>query len=243
MFGVTSAHEAAEAGGFLASIGVDNYVLSAWGIILVLALLSFLVTRNLKQIPSGLQNIVEAVLEAVMGLLENILGSERTRKYFPLLGTFFLFILFSNYIGLLPLAGEHPYQITESITVNPLYIPPTANLSVTAALAIIVFFSTHIFGIASKGIGYFAHFLKPMWFMLPLNIIEELVRPVSLAMRLYGNIFGHELVVATLFILLPYLSPVPIQLLGALTGLIQAMVFTLLASTYIAGATETSEAH
>lgn len=224
MFGVTEVHKSA---GFLAGLGVNQYVMSAWGVMAVLAILSILATRNIKVIPTGVQNVIELLIEGLYNFFEEMLGAERIKKYFPLLCTFFLFILISNYIGLLPLAGhEGPY------------IPPTANISVTAALAIIVFFSTHVFGIMEKGIGYFSHFLTPMWWMLPLNIVEEIVRPVSLAMRLYGNIFGHELVVGTLMIMSPWLIPVVLQLLGTLTGAIQAFVFTLLATTYIAGATE-----
>lgn len=119
-----------------------------------------------------------------------------------------------------------------------LYIPPTATLSVTAALAVIALSSVHVFGVKTQGLAYFKHFVQPMWFMLPLNIVEEIVKPVSLAFRLYGNIFGHELVVHTLMGLSPWFVPVVIQLLGTLTGGIQAFVFTLLTATYLAGATE-----
>ncbi|AVX19544.1 MULTISPECIES: F0F1 ATP synthase subunit A [Carboxydocella] len=217
----------AEALFHIGPLEVTKYTVTAWGVIALLGLISWLGTRNMQKQPSGLQNVLELFVEGLYNFFEGMLGPERVKRYFPLLCTFFLFILTSNYVGLLPLSGhEGPY------------IPPTATLSTTAALAIIVFFSTHIFGMMTHGIGYFKHFVQPMAFMLPLNIVEEIVRPVSLAMRLYGNIFGHELVVGTLLALAPAIVPVPMQLLGVLTGAIQAFVFTLLAASYIGGATE-----
>ncbi len=218
-------------------LGINFYVWSGWGVIVILTILSILVTRNMKLIPSGFQNVVELLIEGLYGLLEGMLDEERIKKYFPLLCTFFLYILVSNYFGLLPFVGYTPESPEKGVGLG-IFIPPTANLSVTAALAIIVFFSTHFFGVATSGLKYFKHLFTPMWWMFPLNVVEEIVRPVSLAMRLYGNIFGHELVVGTLFVMVPMLVPVPINLLGTLTGAIQAFVFTLLTTLYIAGATE-----
>jgi len=118
------------------------------------------------------------------------------------------------------------------------FTPPTNNISITAALAILVFVSVFYYGIKAKGIGFFKHFVQPMAFLLVLNIIEEIVRPVSLSLRLYGNVFGEEMIIEQLGHMMPFLLPLPMMLLGMLTGAIQAFVFTILASTYIAGATE-----
>lgn len=208
-------------------VEINTYIMTAWGVMAILAILSYAATRNLKMVPSGVQNLVETLIEALYNFIHGMMGDERTRRYFPFLCTFFLFILMSNYIGLLPGVG---YWAP--------YIPPTATLSVTAGLAVIVFLSIHIFGIKENGLAYFKHFVQPMWFLLPLNIVEELIKPVSLSVRLFGNVFGHEIVVMALFSLVPLLVPVPIQLLGVLTGAIQAFVFTLLATIYITGATE-----
>lgn len=198
------------------------YVKTAWGVILFLAIVSFLGTRNMEKVPRGLQNILEMAVEGLYNFIGGIVGEKKAPKYFPFIATFFLFILISNYVGLLPFSGhEGPY------------IPPTSTISVTAALAIIVFFAIHVFGISEKGLGYFKHFITPFVFMLPLNILEQLVRPLSLSMRLYGNIYGHELVVGTFMGLVPMLIPVVFNLLGVLTGAIQAIVFTLLTSSYI----------
>lgn len=227
MFGSAAAH------GEVTWLQPGMYVYSMWGVMVVLTVIGFLAGRKRAMVPSGIQNVVEFLIEGLYGFLESMLDEERIKKYFPLLCTFFLYIVTSNYIGLLPGVGHADPEIGAL----GLFIPPTANLSNTAALAIIVFLSTHVLGIAANGLGYFKHFLTPMWWMLPLNIVEEIVRPVSLAMRLYGNIFGHELVVATLVGMSPWFVPTVMQLLGTLTGAIQAFVFTLLATTYIATAT------
>ncbi len=207
-------------------LAVTEFTATSWGIMAVLTVGAFTATRNIQKNPTGYQNVVEFLIEGLYGFFEGMLGPQRIKRYFPLLCTFFLFILFSNYIGLLPMAG------------SGLYIPPTATLSVTAALAAIAVLSVHVSGVMTNGLAYFKHFVQPMPFMLPLNIVEEIVKPVSLAFRLYGNIFGHELVVHTLMGLSPWFVPVVIQMLGTLTGGIQAFVFTLLAATYLAGATE-----
>ncbi|ADG83725.1 ATP synthase F0 subunit A [Thermincola ferriacetica] len=208
-------------------IEIPHFVITSWAIILLLGILSYLATRNMKKLPQGLQNVMEFVVEGLFGFFGGIMGEERARKYGPFLATCFLYILLSNYSGLLPGAAMIPG-----------FVPPTNNISITAGLAILVFLSVFYFGIRAKGIGFFKHFFQPMAFLFILNIIEELVRPVSLSLRLYGNIFGEEMIIAKLSEMVPVLVPVPMMLLGVLTGAIQAFVFTLLATTYIAGATD-----
>jgi F-type H+-transporting ATPase subunit a len=192
-----------------------------------LAIVSFLATRNMKSVPAGLQNIVEFLVGGLFEFFAGIMGEARVRKYGPFLLTFFLFILFSNYSGLIPGAKMIPG-----------FMPPTNNISITAAFSILVFLSVFYFGIRAKGLGFFKHFFQPMAFLFILNVIEELVRPVSLALRLYGNVSGELIIKQELSAMMPFLLPVPMMLLGVLMGAIQAFVFTLLASTYIAGATE-----
>ena len=206
---------------------IYNFVITSWVIIGILALLSFLATRNMKKLPSGLQNAMEYAVDGLFGFFGGIMGEDRARKYGSLLATFFFFILFSNYSGLIPGAA-----------IIPGFTPPTNNISITAALSIIVFLPMFYYGIQAKGIGFFKHFFQPMAFLFILNVIEELVRPVSLSLRLYGNISGEEIIIEKLGEMVPFLVPLPMMVLGVLTGAIQAFVFTLLASTYIAGATE-----
>ncbi|HHW28970.1 MAG TPA: F0F1 ATP synthase subunit A, partial [Syntrophomonadaceae bacterium] len=189
-----------------------------------------LATRKLEKIPGRFQCLVEYTIEGLLNYFSGIMGRERARRYFPILATLFLFILISNWSGVLPMAGH-----VEG------FRPPTSTLSVTAGLAIVAFIVTQIAGFREKGIGYLKHFVQPFPAMLPLNLIEELVRPLSLSLRLYGNIFGEEMVVAVLLSIAPYFAPIPMQLLGLLFGFIQALVFTTLTAIYISQAT--AEAH
>lgn len=204
---------------------VTSEITTMWGIMVLIIVLSIFATRNLQRIPSGLQNVMEFILEGILGFLSGIMGEKYAKKYFPLLASFFIVILVSNYSGILPGAGHTPGLKA-----------PTSNLSVTAGLAIVVFLATQFIGVKERGLAYFKHFIEPLPFMLPLNIIEQFVRPLSLSLRLYGNIFGEEMVVAGLFALVPLAVPVPMQLLGLLFGFIQAFVFTLLAAIYISEA-------
>lgn len=145
----------------------------------------------------------------------------------PLIATLFIFILLSNYSGLLPEAGHVPGLAA-----------PTASLSMTAALAIVVFFATHFYGIRENGLGGYAkHFIKPVAFLMPLLVLEEFIRPLSLSLRLYGNISGEEMVGRQIFELVPALAPLPLYALSLLFGLLQAVVFTMLTAIYIDGAT------
>lgn len=210
-----------------AHIPIYDFVITSWVIMFILVFTGYLATKNMKKLPLGIQNIWEAVVENLFGFIGGIMGEKRARMYGPFLATCFLYILLSNYSGVLPGAG----------TIRGL-TPPTNNISITAALAILVFLSVFYYGIRAKGIGFFKHFFQPMAFLFILNIIEELVRPLSLSLRLYGNVYGEETIIHQLGNMVPFLLPIPMMVLGLLTGAIQAFVFTLLASTYIGGATE-----
>jgi len=207
---------------------VSSVVTTMWGLMVLIILFSYLATKRMDKVPeSRLQNFLEFALESVLNLLTQIMGEEKpAKRYFPLLASFFILILASNYAGLLPGSGHLPGLQA-----------PTSTLSVTAGFAVVVFFATHYYGLKTKGIKYFKHFIQPFPFLLPLNIIEEFVRPLSLSLRLYGSIFGEEMVVAGLFALVPLFLPIPMMLLGILFGLVQAFVFTMLAALYISMAT------
>jgi len=207
---------------------VNSITTTTWGIMALLVLVCTLVTRDLKIIPQKRSQItVELAVDTLMTFLGSIMGSkEKAMKYFPLLGSLFFIILISNYSGLLPGFGHTPGLQA-----------PTSALSFTAALAIVVFFSTHIQGVRAKGLRYFKHFVDPHPLMLPLNLMEELVKPLSLSLRLYGNIYGEETLVASIFAMAPLFIPLPFMFLGIFFGFIQALVFTLLTATYLASAT------
>lgn len=208
-------------------IHVGEHVTYTWFVMLVLILLAFLASRSLKMIPSGIQNFMEVVITGIENLIEETMG-HKGKAYFPLIATFALFILVSNLIALIP--G---------------FYPPTANLNTNFALGLTVFAMTHIVGIKEHGISYIKHFLGPIPVLAPLMLIIELighlVRPVSLALRLFGNMYGHEIVLMIFLTLVPFLLPVPMMLMGVLVAFIQTFVFTLLAMIYIGGALE--EAH
>lgn len=206
---------------------VGEHVTYTWFVMLVLIVLAFLASRSLKMVPSGLQNFMEAVITGVENLVEETMG-HKGMAYFPLIATFALFILVSNLVALIP--G---------------FYPPTANLNTNFALALTVFFMTHIVGVKEHGVAYLKHFMGPILVLAPLMFIIELIghlaRPVSLSLRLFGNMYGHEIVLMIFLALVPFLLPVPMMLMGVLVAFIQTFVFTLLAMIYIGGALE--EAH
>ncbi len=212
---------------YLFGTPVTSYVTTMWAIAVVFLVLMFFATRKLEKIPGRFQGLVEFAIEGLLNYFSRIFGNPtRARRYFPLLATFFLFILFSNWSGILPGAG-HIKGFT----------PPTSTWSVTLALAIVAFISVQVVGIREKGLGYLKHFFEPFFILAPLNIIEEFVKPLSLSIRLFGNVYGEKMVVAVLLSMAPYFSPIPMQLLGLLFGFVQALVFTTLAAIYIATAT------
>jgi F-type H+-transporting ATPase subunit a len=207
----------------IGNFGVTSTMTTMVGVTVLLTVLSYFATRKLQERPTGLQNIMEMALDMLRGFLGGIMGSDSmARRYLPLLATFFMFILVSNYSGLLPFAGHLDG-----------FAPPTSSLSVTAGLAIVSFFAVQYYGFKAHKLGYLKHFLSPLIILL---IIEEFIHPLSLALRLYGNIFGEETVAGEIFNLVPLLAPLPMHILGLLLGAVQALVFTVLTSMYISTA-------
>jgi F-type H+-transporting ATPase subunit a len=206
---------------------VAAHVVYSWFIMAALAILSFLATRRLDIYPAKLQNVMEAVISGIDGFLTDTMGHEG-RRFFPLVATLGLYILTSNLLGLVP--G---------------FESPTSNINTTASMAIVVFFTTHIIGFRMHGVKYLKHFMGPIWWLSPLMIVIELIghlaRPLSLTMRLFGNIRGEDIVLAVILFLVPALVPLPVFFLMIFTSLIQTVVFMLLTMMYIAGAME--EAH
>lgn len=218
-----------EGSNVLFSIGplqVTSTVTTMWGVIVVLGLFSYLATRKLKTVPGPLQNVAELAVESLQKYFAGNLGAKVARRYLPIFATFFVFIIVSNYTGLLPGFGHMTGLAT-----------PTACLSVTAALGIIAFFTTHTVGIRERGFGaYLKTFIMPIAVMLPLNLLEQVIRPVSLALRLYGNMYGEEMVTEQLYEILPIGAPLIMNALSLIFCFIQAMVFTMLLSIYVSEA-------
>jgi len=204
-----------------------NHVTYMWFYMIILILISIIVTRSLKLIPGKLQNFLEVVVGGLRSLLVDTMG-ENGMRFFPLMATLAVFILVANLGGVIP--G---------------FYSPTANLNTNASMAITVFLLTHIVGVKVHGVKYLKQFVGPVWWMAPLmipvEIIGHLARPLSLTVRLFGNIFGEDLVLLVLLFLAPFLMPLPMLGLMIFTSVLQAFVFTLLAMMYISGAME--EAH
>ncbi len=206
---------------------LGEHVTYTWLVMLMLIVLALVVSRGIKMVPGNLQSVMESLIGGIENLVEETMGP-KGKAYFPLIATLALFILVSNLIGLIP--G---------------FYPPTANLNTNAAMALTVFAMTHIVGLKEHGIGYLKHFMGPVLALAPLifviEIIGHLARPLSLSLRLFGNMYGHEIVLMIFIALVPLVLPIPMMLMGVLVAFIQAFVFTLLAMIYIAGALE--EAH
>lgn len=215
----------------LNAIGISNGMITSTVITIILVVLSVFAGKRLQMVPSGLQNFMEWAIESLYNFFEGILGGKACKRYFPLVATLFIYILIANYTGLLPGSG-HIKGLTA----------PTSSINCTAAMAIIVFFTIQMVGVREHhGFSYYKYLLKPFAFLLPLMILEELVKPVSLTLRLYGNIFGEETVTESFFDLIPIGLPVVMQALSVLMGLVQALVFSLLAGIYIQEALPESE--
>jgi F-type H+-transporting ATPase subunit a len=193
-----------------------------WVIMSLILALSVAVARRLSPEPPlpRAQNALEVIVGFIRSQVRELAGDEGD-TYVPFVGTLFVFIATSNLLGVVP--GFHP---------------PTASLSTTVALALAVFVAVPIFGIARQGLQeYLKQYLRPTPLMLPFTLIGELSRTVALAVRLFGNIMSGQLAVAILLSLVPFLFPVALQILGLITGLVQAYIFAVLAMVYIASAT------
>lgn len=203
-------------------VPVTGVVVTTWAIMAVMTVASWLGTR--RAAGGRWQATLEVVVETLRDQITDVIGAKAAR-YLPLLGTLFLFIAVSNLSAMVPGTS-----------------PPTAHLETDAALAIVVFFSVHIYGIAAHGLrGYLAGFTRPNVLLLPFNLIGEVTRTFSLMVRLFGNIMSHEIVLGLLLALAGLIVPIPLMVLAIVIGVIQAYIFTVLATVFIGAAVETSE--
>ena len=203
-------------------IHLNATIIFTWVVMAILFFISWMATKNLTIGPkiSRWQNFLEVIIGYIRQQVKEI-TQQNPDPFIPFLGSLFMFISLS---GLL--------------TIIPGFQPPTGSLSTTSALAICVFFAIPIFGIAKKGArAYFKHYLEPSIFMAPFNIIGDFSRTLALAVRLFGNVMSGTLIVAVLLIITPLFVPIVMQILGLLIGQIQAYIFTVLATVYIASAT------
>lgn len=268
----------------LFSIGgfaVTNALLTALVVDVLLVGLAFFATRNMQMVPRGLQNFMEVVLEALYNLFKNI-SPRFINVAWPLVATIFLFVIFSNWLGLVPGAssigpcivkeeehsaslafvregagagsmrvlaeGEHkdnPYDTcTNGATLIPWLRPPSTDLNFTLALGLLSFVFFQYWGFRTLGIGYLSKFFNLKGIMSFVGIIEfisEIMKPIALALRLFGNIFAGEVLIAVLIFLVPLVVPMPIYAFEVFVGFIQALVFSLLTMAFLSIATTSHE--
>ena len=235
--------------------GIPDHVTYTWLVMIILAGVAFMATRRLELVPRGAQNAMEVVLEQIQGMIDDVMGPQG-RPYLPFIATLGLFILTANLMSLVPgLAG------------------PTTNLNTTAACALVVFFAYHAIGLRKQGVvTYIKHFMGPVWWlaplMMPIEIISHLARPLSLTLRLFGNMVGGHILLAVIFFLMGLNGLIGWALHGGLAGalvgglsgviaivftvgflyplkmlvsFLQAFIFVMLTMLYIAGAIEHAE--
>jgi F-type H+-transporting ATPase subunit a len=208
-------------------------LITSWIVIGILLIFAFLSTRRLETVPTGSQNFVEYVLEFIRDLTRTQIGEEEYRPWVPFIGTMFLFIFVSNWSGAL-----FPWKLIE--LPHGELAAPTNDINTTVALALLTSVAYFYAGLNKKGLSYFGKYIQPTPVLLPINILEDFTKPLSLSFRLFGNILADELVVAVLISLVPLVVPIPMIFLGLFTSAIQALIFATLAAAYIG---ESMEGH
>jgi len=204
---------------------LNETILTTWLLMLTMTVGAMLITRKLTKegTPSRWQCVLEIIVIGVAQQIKEV-GLPNPEKYIGFIGTLFLFIATASLC-----------------TVLPGYTPPTGSLSTTAALALCVFVAIPMFGIENQGLrGYLKSYLEPTVIMLPFNIISEVSRTLALAVRLFGNMMSGAMIIAILLTITPFLFPIAMTLLGLLTGMVQAYIFSILATVYIAAAVQVS---
>jgi len=208
----------------LGPVAITRPVVTTWALMAVLGLVSWFVTRRLALHPDRRQAVVELIVASIIDQIQEVIRKD-PRPFLPILGTLFVFLVAANLSGVLP--GVEA---------------PTGKLETPAALALIVFASVHFFGVRARGaLGYLASFAKPKLIMLPLNIVSEITRTFSLMVRLFGNVMSGEFIIALVVALAGLFVPIPLMALEILVGVVQAYIFTVLATVFIGAAVEPVE--
>jgi F-type H+-transporting ATPase subunit a len=199
-------------------LGVTGTVTTSWALMAIIGIVAWFSTRRLQLEPGPMQTAVEGVVGLIESAVEEVAG-DQTRNILPFVGSLWIFLVTANLAGLVP--GLHS---------------PTRDLSATAALAFLVFLSTHWFGIRAEGLkAYLRHYLTPSPILLPFHLISEITRTVALAVRLFGNIMSLEMAALLILLVAGFLAPIPILMLHIIEALVQAYIFGMLALIYICG--------
>jgi F-type H+-transporting ATPase subunit a len=204
---------------FVGPVPITAPVVVTWAIMILLAVLARLITRRLALVPSKAQAVLETMVGAIDGQIKDTMQTDPD-PYRALIGTIFVYVLVANWSSLVP--GIEP---------------PTAHLETDAALAMIVFCATIIYGVRTRGLtGYLKTFAEPSWVMIPLNLVEQITRTFSLVVRLFGNVMSGVFIVGIILSLAGLLVPIPLMALDLLTGAVQAYIFAVLSSVFIGAA-------
>jgi len=203
----------------------------SWLVIAIIMGLVFRGTKNLEQVPNGSQNFIELVFEYLTGIAKEQLGEYEYRPWIPFTGTIFLFIFVGNWLGALV-----PWKLIQ-LPEGEL-AAPTNDINTTVALALLTSLSYFYAGFKAKGLGFFSRYISPTPVFLPINILEDFSKPLSLSFRLFGNVVADEIVVSVLCLLVPLFIPLPVMVLGIFASSVQALVFSTLAASYIAESIE-----
>jgi len=208
----------------LGPVDIGTSIITTWGIMLVIIAIAWLSTRHLDMLPGKLQTTVEGIVVAIDEAIAAV-APEHGRQIMPFIASLWLFLIIANLVGLIP--GLHS---------------PTRDLSVTSALAILVFLSVHWFGIKTQGLkNYLRHYLSPSPILLPFHIISEFTRTLALAIRLFGNMMSLEMAAVLILLVAGFLAPIPILMLHVIEALVQAYIFGMLALIYVAGAIQSQQ--
>jgi F-type H+-transporting ATPase subunit a len=203
----------------------------SWVVISLLLIGAFLGANDPKRIPESWQNFMEATLEFTQDIARNQLGESSYRAFFPFVTTMFLFIFGCNWAGAII-----PWKLI--ILPEGELAAPTNDINTTVSLALLTSLTYFYAGLRKKGLGYFKRYLEPTPILLPINILEDFTKPLSLSFRLFGNVLADELTISVLVLLVPLIIPLPIMALGIFAGSVQALIFSTLAAAYIHEALE-----
>ena len=202
-----------------------------WIVIAMLLIFSILGTQNTERIPNGWQNFMEAAIVFFVEIARDQLGESFYKEWIPFIGTLFLFIFGCNWLGALI-----PWKLIKLPEGE--FAAPTNDINTTVALALLTSFAYFYAGLSKKGLGYFKRYIQPIPLLLPINILEDFTKPLSLSFRLFGNVLADELTISVLTSLVPLVIPLPIMALGIFAGSVQALIFSTLAAAYITEALE-----
>ncbi|MBI2626386.1 MAG: F0F1 ATP synthase subunit A [Candidatus Nealsonbacteria bacterium] len=221
---------------------ISNTLLMSWISMALLVVFSFFVRSRLKAVPGKVQNLAEVLIEGMESFMTTVTGDkEKTRRFFPIVATLFIFILISNWMGILPGVGS--IGIMEHEELVPFFRSTNSDINMTLALAIISVMATQIFGISMVGFShYFSKFISfkgPIQFFTGiLELIAEIAKIISFSFRLFGNIFAGEVLLVVIFFLVPLIVPLPFLFLEIFVGFIQALVFAMLTLVFLTVATQ-----